>query len=100
MGIRRTLRQACHVISMLACRRRRQPGMGCRPGCWRTNVLKHLKGLVLVGGCLAVRGGAGLFGWHYFSGKFDEFNAGAQPIPADVADSGWTNEAASRHADA
>jgi hypothetical protein len=59
---------------------------------------RRLRDIVLVGVCLAILGAAGLFGWHYFSGKFDEFNDVAKPIVEDIADHDWSKEAMLRHA--
>ena len=60
--------------------------------------MKSIRDIVLVGVCLAIVAVPGYFGWHYFSGKYAEFDAVAQPIIGDVADSGWSNEAVARHA--
>ena len=60
--------------------------------------MKTFKDIALVGVCVALVAGIAFFGWSFFSGKFDEFNAVAKPIIVDVADSGWSNEAVGRHA--
>ena len=60
--------------------------------------MKTYKDIALVAVCVALVAGIAFFGWHFFSGKYEEFNAVAKPIIADVADSGWSNEALARHA--
>jgi len=64
----------------------------------RSDDLKTYKDIALVAVCVALVAGIAFFGWHFFSGKYEEFNAVAKPIIVDVADSGWSNEAVGRHA--